>query len=370
MKRYWLGIYGQVRAYQKRFLRDKMALFFTFLFPLFFLFIFGSIFGNSADVSLRVAIISHSKHDFSKNFVAAMKDDEKSPLKVDTEVTDIDEAKEKMSRSQLDGVIELPESFGEVNDQGFPSGTVNVLHQKGSNQAGQTISAIMSQTIEQANRQIGRSELPLRVSSQEIGEDGLTDFDYTFSGLLAFGIMSMGIFGLANSMPSEKQTGSYRRLRAAPFEASQLIIANAIHYIIITLFSVASMLLVGMTFFDFTMRGSWVILAGFIFISAAMITGFGLLIGSWAKNENQSAPLANLVSFPMMFLSGVFFPSFLFPEWIQAISKFIPLAPVVDGLRLIMAESADLTTLVPQIALIGGWIIVVYVAAIKLFRWG
>ena len=179
----------------------------------------------------------------------------------------------------------------------------------------------------------------------------------------------MGIFGLANALPSEKQRGSLRRLRAAPFTSGQLIIAMAIHYVIISLLSVAAMLVVGLLAFNFNMRGDWLTFGIFTVLASIMTVGFGLLIGGWAKNENQSAPLANLVSFPMMFLSGVFFPSFLFPEWLQTVSAFIPLAPVVDGFRMIMTEYASLADIGLQCGLVGIWIAVVYTAAIKLFNW-
>ena len=64
-----------------------------------------------------------------------------------------------------------------------------------------------------------------------------------------------------------------------------------------------------------------------------MILGFGLLIGAWARNENQSSPLSNLVSFPMMFLSGVFFPREQLPPIVRAISDWLPLTNAVELVR-------------------------------------
>src|SRR5690606_7228210 len=97
--------------------------------------------------------------------------------------------------------------------------------------------------------------------------------------------------------------------------------------------------------------------------------GIGLAVGGWAKNENQAAPLAQLITFPMMFLSGVFFPVFLMPEWLQSITRFIPLTPIVDSIRLIVTEGQSIFELGPQLAIIGAWIVVVYVIAFRVFRW-
>ena len=100
-----------------------------------------------------------------------------------------------------------------------------------------------------------------------------------------------------------------------------------------------------------------------------MTVGFGLLIGSLAKNEDQAAPLANLISFPMMFLSGSFFPRFMYPEWLQGVSSYVPLTPVIDGFRRIMTENASLISLLPEIGLIAAWMFIAYIIAIKFFTW-
>ena len=382
VKSYWIGVYGQVRALQKRFMRDGTSLFFTFLFPLIFLLVFGAIFNNQT-TSFDVAIINHSQSEFAKQFVERAKANKDTTLKV-KDVKDMQEAREKLKHSELSGIIELPADFGEAKPaqagapgqgsaagqtQARPSGTLRVLYAKGSEQSGNTLTAIMGQIIDGINRGMGQPEPPLKVAGQAVGDEQLKTFDYTFTGLLAFSLLSMGIFGLANQMPTEKQKGSYRRLRASPFTAGQLILAMGIHYTIVSLLSAAMMLVVGMSVFHFNMRGDWLLAVPFITLAALLMVGFGLLIGGWAKNENQSAPLGNLVAFPMMFLSGTFFPSFMFPEWLRTLSQFIPMTPVTDGLRLIMTEHASLVEVLPYAGAIGLWMLVVYIAAIKLFRW-
>lgn len=179
----------------------------------------------------------------------------------------------------------------------------------------------------------------------------------------------MGIFGLANTMPAEKKRGSYRRLRAAPFSPAQLIIASGIHYLVVALLSVATMFLVGTFVFHFKMRGDWLVFFPFLLLSAVAMIGLGLTIGGWAKNENQSSVLTNVVAMPLMFLSGVFFPVYLFPDWLQGVTKFVPVTPMVEGFRLVMTEHAGFGDIALQFGLVGLWVVVVYGAAIKLFRW-
>lgn len=371
MKKYWGGVKGQVIALLKRLFRDKTALFFTFLFPLIFLFIFGSIFGNQTS-TFSVAIINHSQTKFARQFVDKIKSTKKESILRVKDVADMAEAKERLKQSELDGIIELSKDFGEIKGEGAnarPGGTLTALYAKGSEQAGNTLSALVSQIADSINKAMGQAEPPITVASKALGDEALKTFDYTFTGLLAFSLMSMGVFGLANQMPAEKQRGSYRRLQAAPFTAGQLIIATAISYVFVTILSASLMVAVGILLFHFNMRGDWLLFSGFLVLSASLMTGLGLIVGAWAKNENQASLLSNTISFPMMFLSGAFFPSFLMPEWLSSISRFVPMTPIVDGFRLIMTEQAGLVGILPQLGMIVGWIIIVYFLAIKLFHW-
>lgn len=366
LKRYIGAIIGLTKAYLKRFRRDKVALFFTVLFPLIFLFVFGSIF-KSSNASFGIAIINNSTSDFSTQFISNIS--ENPLIKVNENIVDVETAKEKMGRSEIDSFIQLPESFGQPDERGVPSGELTVFYKEDSPQGGQAVAAFMEQVLEETNRQLGRPDPFLSVAQQPTQVTNLSQFDYTFSGLLGFTILSMGIFGLANNMPSEKKTGAFRRLRASPFTSGQLIISNGIYYSIITALSLLLMVLAGVFVLNFDMRGSWgnfIVLAS---LSISMMIGIGLAIGGWAKNEAQSAPLSNLISFPLMFLSGTFFPRFLMPEWLQTATSYLPLTPVIDGFRRIMTENASLVDIAPQIGLIAGWALIIYVIAIRAFRW-
>ena len=129
------------------------------------------------------------------------------------------------------------------------------------------------------------------------------------------------------------------------------------------------MFIVASSVFNLTVVGNWAELIIFLIFSIITILGIGLALGGWAKNERQVAPLSNIVVFPMMFLSGTFFPRFLMPEWLQGISYYLPLTPVIDGIRLIANEGKGLIDILPQIGLLGAWLVIIYIIAFKVFRW-
>jgi ABC-2 type transport system permease protein len=187
--------------------------------------------------------------------------------------------------------------------------------------------------------------------------------------LLGFSIIGLGIFGPVNVFPELKKQGILRRLHTTPLRVWQYFTANMISQAVVGLMSIALMFVVAITVFHLNVVGNYITLTAYIILGITLILGIGLAIGGWAKNERQAAPLANLVVFPMMFLSGTFFPRFLMPEWLQTVSNFLPLTPVIDGIRLIATEGKGLLELGPQLALIFGWMIIIYVIAFRVFRW-
>ncbi|MDO8266152.1 MAG: ABC transporter permease [Candidatus Saccharibacteria bacterium] len=351
----------------KRLFRDKVAIFFVFLFPLIFLFIFGGIFGKNDSVSFKVAILNSSNSDFSKSFTAQLKDSK--VLKVDEKVTDLDQAKEKMTRSELDAAIILPEKFGEISVNNYPTGEVEVLYNQSNELGGQTLGAVLEGIFKEINSEFVSTEVPFTVKTQSTATQSQKRFDYTFSGLLGFSILSLGIFGPTNVFPRLKQRGVLRRYSTTTLKVWQYFVGNMLSNAAVGILSVASMFIVSMLVFDLSMQGDYLSLFVIVVLGVTVLFGIGLAVGGWAKNENQAAPLANLVSFPMMFLSGTFFPRFAMPEWLQQASSFLPLTPVIDGIRLIVTEGKTIFEIGPQVGLLLAWAVVIYFIAFRVFRW-
>lgn len=357
-----------VRINTKRFFRDRLALFFTIGFPLIFLFVFGGLNSGGGDISFNVALINHSDSSFAKDFVKSATDGK--ILKVNDEVTTLDQAKEKMSRSELDAAIILPADFGKVQDNAkYPSGQAEIVYTQNNQQSAQALSSILDAQFGQINAKFVKNETPFTVKSTELNERSLSAFDYTFAGLLGFAIIGMGIFGPINVFPELKKMGILRRLSTTPLKVWQYFLSTMIGQAIIGLISLAIMFAIAIWIFNLQVVGNWFELGVFIVLGIIVILGIGLALGGWAKNERQVAPLANIIVFPMMFLSGTFFPRFLMPEWLQNVSAFLPLTPVIDGIRLISTEGKGFIDILPQIGLLGAWLVVIYFIAFKVFRW-
>lgn len=360
-----VGVFAKVSL--NRYRRDPLALFFTVVFPLIFLFIFGGLFGSSGGVSFRVALINQSNSDFANNFVQQAKDSK--VLKVDSSVNTLDNAKEKMKRSELDAAIVLPAGFGATNGKAYPNGQAQVVYTQNNQQAGQTLVTVLDGQFKGVNAKFVSTDVPFTVVGEQTNDQSLKQFDYTFSGLLGFSLIGLCIFGPVNVFPELKRQGVLRRISTTPIRVWQYFMSNVASQVVIGLGAVLVQFVVATFLFHLNLVGNVLELAFFITISIVMLLGIGLAIGGWAKNARQAAPLSNLVVFPMMFLSGTFFPRFLMPEWLQSVSAFLPLTPVIDGIRLIATEGKHLIDLGPQLGLIGIWLVVVYFVAFRVFRW-
>jgi len=351
----------------RRLFRDKVAIFFTIVFPIIFLGIFGGIFGQDTDITFNVALINNSDNEFSNEFVREFKKDE--VFKVDAEAKTLSAAKEKMNRSEIDATIILPEDFGTVKNQKYPSGQATILYDQNNEQAGQTLNSILDSVFEDINSKLVDTDKPFTTKAKSTATEGLTPFDYTFSGLLGFSVLSLGIFGPTTVFPRLKQRGVLRRYHTTTLKVWQYFVGNVVSNAIVGIISVAVMFVVALTIFDLNMRGDYFNLALLVILGVTTLFGIGLAVGGWAKNENQAAPLAQLITLPMMFLSGSFFPRFLMPDWLQTASSFLPLTPVIDGARLIITEGKTLLDLGPQVGLLAAWCVVIYFIAFRVFRW-
>lgn len=380
LKQLFLPITTYVPIDIKRLFRDKVAIFFVFLFPLIFLFVFGSIMGGNNDVSFRVAVINNADNEFATQFVertfpseeAKSQDEEKakSIFKVDDEVTSLDQAREKMNRGQIDATIILPENFGIIAEgKTLPGGEAQVLYDQNNQSAGTTLASVLGDIFTEVNNELAPAQTPFTVKAESTATKGLSQFDYTFTGIMGFTLLSLGIYGPTSVFPRLKQRGVLRRYQLTTLKVWQYFVGNVVSNAFVGLLSVATMFIIAVTVFDLNMRGSYLNLLAVVILGVTLLFGIGLAIGGWARTENQAAPLAQIVTLPMMFLSGVFFPTFLMPELLQNITKFIPLTPIIESLRMIVTENASLLDLGPQLAIIGGWTVIIYLIAFRVFRW-
>ena len=231
------------------------------------------------------------------------------------------------------------------------------------------LSQSMQAEFKEINSKFVSTAEPFTVTGVRTKNKALTSFDYTFAGLLGFSILGIGIFGPINVFPELKKQGILRRFHTTPIKVWQYFVATVFTQIATGLVGLAAMFAAALTIFHLKVLGNYFEITLFLIFGITLILGVGLAVGGWAKTERQAAPLANIIVFPMMFLSGTFFQRYLMPHWLQGVSNYLPLTPVIDGVRFMTTEGKHLLDLGPQLGIMSIWLVVIYFIAFHVFRW-
>jgi ABC-2 type transport system permease protein len=122
-------------------------------------------------------------------------------------------------------------------------------------------------------------------------------------------------------------------------------------------------------YFGLKLSSAWWMAIPLIVVGTLAFLSIGLLAGSFAKTPEAASAVANLIVLPMAFLSGAFFPLQGAPGWLQAISNALPLRHLVNGMQAVMVRGQPALSVLPQMAILAGFAVVVGAIALSLFRW-
>jgi ABC-2 type transport system permease protein len=191
--------------------------------------------------------------------------------------------------------------------------------------------------------------------------------EYFIPGIIAMAVMTLSLFGTVNMNTELRQKGIIRKLSTTPITRTEWILSDILYQFIIAVVSTTLMLLVSYAVFDVNLHlNAW--LPAFILLNDFAFVGIGMILTRFVKEAQSAAAAANAISFPMMFLSGSFFPVELMPEFLQTLAKTLPLYYVNEGLRAAMIFDDNLAAL-RAAAVIGSFATVVFILGIIATKW-
>lgn len=193
--------------------------------------------------------------------------------------------------------------------------------------------------------------------------------DWIVPGIIGMNMMFSGVFGVGFVLVRYRKNGVLKRLKATPIGAFQFVSAQVASRFVIVLITSIFVFTATNIFLNFMMLGSYLLLLLLTMLSVFCIISLGLIFASRIKSEELASGLINLVTLPMILLSGVFFSLEGAPEIVNTISQALPLTYFVDGARSIMLEGAGVAELAPNFLILGGFTVVFLVVASLLFRW-
>ncbi len=193
--------------------------------------------------------------------------------------------------------------------------------------------------------------------------------DWLIAGLLGMNIMFAALFGVGYVIVRYRKTGVLKRFKATPLHAIEFLTAQILSRLFLIVL-VTSFVFIGCnSLIGFTMLGSYWTLALILILGSFCLISLSLLVAARVQSEELAGGLLNLISWPMMFLSGVWFSLEGSPPWVRGISKMSPLTHIIDAARSVMTEGATLAQIAPQLGLLLTLSLLFLTLGALLFRW-
>ena len=352
-------------ASAKMFIRNRAAVFFSLFLPLIIMLIFG-VLNFEGSTSIELGVADEAQTDASAALIDGLGEFEYLVISEGAREAEMAELEE----GNRGFVLVIPRDY--APPFGGETGLIAYAASGDPAQA-QVGQGLLQQAVAHAASADRAGSIPdtsrgAQVTFESVESRDLGYIDFLVPGIVGMTIMQLGLFGVAFGFVQLKRTGALRRLFATPTSPAYFLSAQVLSRLIIGVAQVAILFGVGI-WFGLQMFGDYLSLLVIVLIGSAIFLAVGFAIAGWAKNEDQAAPVANLVSLPMMFLSGVFFPRDAMPDLLADITQFMPLTYVNEALRAIVNEGAGLLALGPQLLGMGVWVIITFVLAVLMFRW-
>ena len=356
----------------KMYFGNRQALFWALFFPLLIMIIFG-IMNFDGYNAPEVGVNDAAQNDASRALIQALKGGENEVLEVTTST--IEEIQHDLQFSGSRAAILIPENYGVPGELAV----IEVTYDQRFMQERAVVSTVIDQATDALFKEFAavpdefRVENSISINESFIEGQGQGFKAWLIPGIAAMAIMQTGLFTVVFTLVRFKSQGVLRRLKATPIGAAHFLAGQLTTKAIVVVLQTYVLVIVGAIVLGVSVGngriGAWFDLTILALLGGALFIAMGLAVSGWAKNEETAAPIANIISMPMMFLSGVFFPLSVMPDWLTRWSQYLPLTYLADGMRAITVEGASITTLGSELLGLGIWIIVVFIIATKMFRW-
>lgn len=338
----------------KGFWRDKMSVFFTILFPMFFIVIFGLVFAGDGNASKQKVV---QVGDVA--FIDQMPAEARTGFDQVIELTRNDDAAAALEELRQGDVAAV------VTEQG----TVLTLQYSAADQvASATVQGVFSSFIDSTNVALSGTPPTYSLVTNSVEDESLDAIQYIAPAMIAYGVSIGATFGAAMTLITWRDKKVLRRLRLAPVSTAVVVgsrigVSLVVAVVQLIIFVGFSMLL------GLRLTGSWWMAFPLVLAGTLAFLSIGLLVGAIAKTAEGGAGLANLITLPMAFLSGAFVPLDAAPGWLQTVSQFMPMRYLVEGMKDVMVRGEGPAAALLPIAILIGFAAVLTLLTTRLFKW-
>ncbi|MEY4703508.1 MAG: hypothetical protein RIR96_1405 [Bacteroidota bacterium] len=356
------------RASFRAITRNPSAVIFSFIFPFIFILVFGFI-GDRAGMQ-HYNISFSAQSDTSNPLYDMLKHNPSISI---SHYPDQNARNKAMVKGELHAVLDL-----EKNINGIPTPYLLRMHTTSSNndkwpQLQQLlISSLNALSDSQYPNRPQYAQFVFRPDKDVEQVREYRTIDFILPGQLGFSLLSAGVFGVAFMFFNLRNTLVLKRFFATPIQRGYIILGEGLSRVVFQLITAVVIILVGHFLFGFTLvHGFRTFLEMMLlsFIGLVVFMGFGFIVSGVAKSDSTIPPFANLITLPQFLLGGTFFSIDNFPNWLQPISRAMPLTHINSAMRKIAFEGLTLWDVRSEVGFLLLWGVVAYLVAIKVFKW-
>jgi ABC-2 type transport system permease protein len=354
----WLAFRKLLRANMLTFVRERATLFWTFAFPLLFIVIFGSLFSRNSAPTFAIGLAGDQGTPAAEAITGAFQQVSAFHLHQGS----LDEELSALKAGNRNAVVELPAALGAspVQVQIYYDSTIL------SNQ--QILLPLINQVLSGVNANLTGTR-PLIVPAPEpVQTHQLSEIDYLLPGIMAMALMQLGLFS-AQAIVTQRETRVLRRLGATPLLRSTLVLSQVAARLVVAAVQMTLLIAVAAVLFNFRISGNVLMLTALVALGALVFVALGYVVAALAPTTETAQPIAQAISFPMLLLSGVFFPISGVPAILQPLVRVLPLTYLSDALRQVTAGGTPLNPLWIDALMLGVWLLISLAFSVRFFRW-
>jgi ABC-2 type transport system permease protein len=352
--------------------RDKQALFWAMAFPVIFTVVFG-LFDFSQEPEVDIAVVRSADTPASREIVRGLRRFDSFTVATST---DLGAQRRALEDGQVGVVIAVPDVRGAPGpvspgsgEPAPPSQTVRVSYNQSNFDSNQFALGAIQRLVDGMNlRLAGVSSPPLRVEEEAVVGRSIEYYDFLLPGLVAMGVMNFSIIGMSVAIARFREQRILRRILATPLRPLKFLSAQVLARLLLALVQAALILAVGVYLFGANVYGNVLWLFVLATLANLIFLNIGFAVAGRASNPDAAQGIGNAVALPMMFLSGVFFPTDTLPQVMQTVVKFLPLTPLIEAMRKVSLEGLSIADTGPQVLQLGIWVVISFLVAGRMFR--
>lgn len=330
------------KARTMEFVRDRGTFFWNLLFPVLLVFGMAFAFSGNQDALFKVGVSGTPPPGMP--FMST----EQAQFIPYEGADGLATALQKLERHQIDMVLDFNASQYAINAESSKGRLLRTLFTAQQASATGTHTTFTERTV------IGRATRYV---------------DWLVPGVIGMNMMFSSLFGVGYVIVRYRKNGVLKRFKATPVHALNFVSAQAASRLVIVLATSIFVYAGTNLFLGFMMRGSYLLLLALTTLGILCMISLGLVFASRMRSEEMAGGLLNVITFPMLALSGVFFSLEGSPQILRTVSYAFPLTHFIEASRKIMIDGAGLAQIAPNLLFLGGATVVFLVISSMLFKW-